>query len=189
MSTCRQVITSALRKLNVVSEGQAAPAAYHAMAALDVLQSSYLEFVSRGLFCRLDEIEATAALEAEEWQRIRTHGFTITLPTTIVDSCSGEDRAPKDLALIALAQAVPEHHLYEAQTGAWVQLDGLTLDSYAPLSHRDPDGLACYLAGKLYEDGYGAEPGALTISQARRFHGALAVRYDSAAVVGEATYF
>lgn len=181
MATCRQIITSALRKVFVVTEGQPAPEAYDAANALVSLQAWYDEAMVGGTFGRLTDVLTEAAYTAKEFQRItNTSGgsVTVTLPETVTDDISGEERAPLDLAPVVVIDpgATPLNYVYDGIVGDWVSLVALTLDSQAPLSTRGSDGLACVLATRLTEHG---EPKASTIAGASRFLATIGQRNGS----------
>jgi hypothetical protein len=169
MATCREIITAAARKVGDVSEGKPAPSAYTSAVMLDVLQGWYDQIVNTGLFGRLTDVYVSADYEAKEFERIRKDATaTITYPTVITDDPCSDPRVPYDLALVVVAGATPEHHLYDGQLGSWVRLDGLTLDTEAPLSRRSRDGLASALAVQVCEDA-GIAPGAVLSGKAQRF--------------------
>jgi hypothetical protein len=171
MATCRQIVTTALRKLRVVGEGNPAPVAYDAQSGLEILKGWYLSAVNGGLFGRMTEVVATSDYTAKEFERIRKDDvLTVTLPTTVTDTISGLTRAPIDLAAVVVTEDGEDaiHNLYDAALGSWVVLDDLTLDSVAPLSTRGPDELACHLA-MLMADEFGGTVGQVTLSRAGRF--------------------
>ncbi len=167
MATCREVITDAARKVGEVSEGRPAPTSYTADNLLAILQAWYEQSVNTGMFGRLNDVLATVDYTAKEFDRIKaSDGVTVTIPDTFSDC--GRARPPLDLALVVIAGASPEYHLYDSNVGDWVRLDGLTLDSLAPLSLRGRDGLASVLAAMVLED-YGQEPGPIIMARAGRF--------------------
>lgn len=112
------------------------------------IQSMYREAVEKGVFGRVEEYLATDDYEAEEHQRIYSAGFTITLPETIDDCETGEERRPRDLAMVQIVNEGddPEIHIYDAHLGEWVRIDNLTLTSEAPFSARNRTGLECVAA-------------------------------------------
>lgn len=154
MATCREIITSALRKPNLIAMGEA-PAAEDAAEALTILQSLYDEMVALGSFGRLAEVIITADYEAGENERIYNNGavtYSVTLPETIDDAAAENGvRPPRDCALVAVVGASPAAYIYTASRGAWDDMSGLGLSSYAPLSDRSRDGLAALLAVRVCE--------------------------------------
>lgn len=159
MATCRDIITSAMRKLRQLPSGDSA-SADEADDGLTALQAMYLSWVGQGLFGRLTDVIKDAAYTAEEWERVRKDAaVTITIPDTITDDATGDERAPYDLALIEViypTDGTRQISLYDANLGVWVRLDSLTLDSDAPLSGRGEHGLACALA-TYWADEFGIE--------------------------------
>jgi hypothetical protein len=191
MATCRDIITRALRKIGEVSEGQPAANAYAATNALATLQAWYEDGFNGGMFGRFSEVIATEDYEAGEFERIRKDAaITVTIPDAITDDETGEERPPVDLCPIAVVEdgADPQYSLYDAIAGAWVRLDGLTLDSDAPLSTRGADGLACVLAA-LIADEFGGKVGQITVSRATHFRMALVSRHAAARRVVEYEFY
>lgn len=192
MATCRQVITPALRKIGVVGESNPAPSAYHAQVGLELLQSLYRESVASGLFGRLTDVTVSEAYEAKENERIHNSSdddIEITLPATIVDAGTGETRVPINRAVIQVSGDTPVTYIYSHLIRDWIAVDGLTLDSEAPLAEQGVNGLACWLAVLLADDGFGTTPSAETIRVAARFRGAQALRYDAARVPADVEFF
>jgi hypothetical protein len=194
MATVQRVITAALRKVTKVTEGQPAPVAWDAKNALEVMNSLYAETFSRGLFGRLTAVLIEDDYEANENERITNvsdDDVTVTLPATITDD-GEEERMPRDLAVVVVTDddddAEPALYIYEANRGSWVSAFDLALTSYAPLSSRGIHGLACWIAARMADE-YGYQVGPATVLEAGRFHGALAIRFDSERVTTTASYF
>lgn len=164
MATVRQLLTSAARKMRVVSEGVRTLAPYNEEVGLQLLEGLYQHMMATGDFGRLTDVLVEADYEAKEFERVKdvsVAGVTITLPDTITiesDPCSDEDeRVPRDLCPVVIVNrdtATPDNYVYDAMVGDWVPLfsatdekpTGFTLDSQAPLSQRGTDGLASVLA-------------------------------------------
>lgn len=183
MATCREIITSALRKIGGVSEGQPAPVPYDAQVALETLQGWYIGAVNQGVFGRLNDVLVEDDYEVEEFDRVTvTSGapLTITFPAT-VDDC-GTERSPVDLCPVVVANndttTGTQSYLYDANVSAWVALDDLGLDDEAPLSNRGSEGLACLLAVALAE-GRGKTVGPITSGRAATFVATLTARGGS----------
>lgn len=190
MATCQEVITPALRKLSKVYEGQPAPIAYDSANALEVLNSLFEETFSRGLFGRLTDVLIEEDYTAGENERIINDSdadVVVTLPGTI-DADEADERAPYDLSVVVVAADTPQFYIYEANKAAWITAYDLSLDDYCPLSSRGRHGLACWLAARLADE-YGAEIGPATLREAARFHGALAIKFDSARQATETDFF
>lgn len=182
--TVREVLTRAARKVALASEGKVAPEAYDIENLKDILFAWYEGSINGGLFGALVDVAKDAAYTAEEFERVRKDAaVTITIPDTITDDETGEDRPPLDLCPIVVTYpgqaGYPQLHIYDADIGDWTRLDTLTLDSDAPLSGRGADGLACVVAVQAMEE-YGFAPGRLTIARAARFRFALLTRFASA---------
>ncbi len=155
MATVLEIIGGAIAELGV-DEAEAALSgdipAWEADRGLRVLQAMFREAVDRGVFGRVEDYLADANYEAEEGQRVYSAGFTITLPTTITDADTGDDRRPRDLAMIQVVNAAtdPQISIYDANVAAWTRIDNLTLDlDPCPLSGRNRHGLECALARRL----------------------------------------
>lgn len=150
MATCLEIITGAVLELGAVALGDPLPAE-EADRGLTVLQAMYLEAVEQGKFGRVADYLATDDYEAEEQQRVFAAGFTITLPDTVEDDSTGEDRKPRDLCMVQVVDdgAAPQISIYDAHAGDWVRLDSLTLAGTAPLGGRNRHGLECALAVRL----------------------------------------
>lgn len=150
MATCQEIIAGALLELGVRALGDT-PAAEETERGLIVMQAMYREGVDKGVFGRLEDYLATANYTAKEQQRIYSAGFTITIPTSIVDADTGVARRPLDLAMVQVVNAAtdPEISVYDAATAAWVRLDNLTLAGTAPFSGRNRHALECAVARRL----------------------------------------
>lgn len=155
MATCTQLITLALRKLGAVESG-VTPTTPETTDALELLQSLYSEWISKGRFGRLTNILIEGDYTAKENERIAyTGGATgsITLPTTIaLDGAEADPdssqtyRAPKDMSVVVIAGTTPQQFIYDADYGDWIALESLSGSSYAPLSNRYRSYLASELA-------------------------------------------
>jgi hypothetical protein len=186
-TTCRDIIHAALRKLGILRPGAAASNG-EASDALFSLQSLYLEWIEGGMFGPLTDVTATAAYEAKEGERVASAGFTVTLPTTLIDVTSGESRSPVDLAVVVVvtAGAAQATSIYDANRGEWVSIAALDLADNAPLAGRGADGLAACLAKRLSDD-YGEQVTAQTEQAAGLFLRAITMKRTSRAV--ETSYF
>lgn len=143
MSTCRSVVTNALKLAKVTRN----PTSAEAADGLTCLQSLYDQWVHNGFFGRLEDVYLDANETALEGKRYFVPtGYTLTAPSSVYVAEDGTTRQPRDLALYeSLTQAGTRAvKLYDRT--AWVDLTGLTLDSTAPLSSRGEIGLAAALA-------------------------------------------
>ncbi len=191
--TVRQICTRAARKIGASNEGRQSPAPYDIEVLADYLIGWYPQALEEGTFGRLNDVYESADYTAEEFDRVRKDAaITVTIPDTIDDAVTGETRVPLDLAPIVVTYpgetGYPQLHLYDATEGDWVRLDGLTLESTAPLSSRSPDGLACVVAMGIMEE-RGQEPGPATQRSAGRFLAGLSQRNASARRTVDYEYF
>lgn len=187
METVRDLIKAGMRKAGVLASGRD-PKAAELADGLDVVQGLYDGWATNGMFGCLTEIIATEDYEAREGERVRADtGVTVTLPTTITEC--GEDRTPYDLAMIVVVQdGASQVSIYDAFAGAWVRLDGLTVDTVPPLMRRDRDGLSCCVA-VAYVDEFGGNIGASTANKAASFRVSLSMRSGNAYRPSQPSYF
>lgn len=195
MVTCREIVTASLRKIGIIGSGRRVPSADEAQDGLTNLRGMYERWATGGAFGKFREVIATADYTAHENERVRiSAGVVVTLPTTIPASdrynLTGDDRAPYDLACVIVTQSgtEPQLNVYDANAGAWVRLDGLTLDSAAPFAGRGRDGLACALAVFSAEE-YGAAVGQVTMTHAAAFRFALLTRFAAERRVVDYEFF
>lgn len=189
MTTCREIIADALGEIGVIGEGQT-PTAAATANALPVLQSIYDGWVSAGTFGRATEVLESAAYTAEEGDRIANTEdaeITITLPETITDVDTGEERVPRDYSLVRIAGATPQTYIRSAPLGAWQRMTSLTLNDDAPLAERSRYGLSCALAVRLARR-YGAQIDG-TADAAAAFRSLLTNKFDAPRTETQADYF
>jgi hypothetical protein len=156
--TVQEIIRRALRRLGHLKlDDEPSPSEYD--TGLEALQSVYLDLIEFG--ADLTDVIVTANYSAGENERIfNTSGsnVVITPPTTVEDleveaNAAGEHlRPPRDMSVIAIAEAVPEVHAYDATQGAWVSVYGLTLTANAPWSNTWGQGLTALLAVSLADE-------------------------------------
>jgi hypothetical protein len=193
MPTCREIITSGYRMAGV-KDAAASLSALDGQVGMELLQEIYLEMLAKGLFGRMADVRITANYTAEEQDRIfvdTADAVSVTIPDTIEDAETGEDRSPKDYAVVTVTDGQSdsrELYLFDRVYGAWTRIDQLTLDDYAPLSGRFPSGLRAHVALKrAAEDGFQVSP--VLARQAAMMNLALASRYDSPASAISNNYF
>jgi hypothetical protein len=175
MTTCRDVIQRAFRKIKIYSPGETV-SADDAADGLEELQSLYESWGSNGMFGRLSDRIETADYEAEPFQRITISGGTVTLPTSLVEDDTLPPYALSFIEVIDTDAETVTRYLYE--NGAWVEIGALSLDDEAPLANRGPAGLAACLAINLAEE-YGGEIGPMTARQAGSFKTGLSLKLGS----------
>lgn len=163
MATCRDAITRAYAMAGIVPLGEAVEAE-ELTAGLTVLQSIYDRIADSRDWTPVVE---SGTYTAKEGERI-TGATSVTLPTSITDEVTGEDRAPKDMAFVQYDTG-SGFVTYASDRGDWVALDSLTANSTAPFSTRNAEGLSALLATELADTYQGANVGASTISKGRRW--------------------
>jgi hypothetical protein len=194
MATCRDIIKAAFKRARI--SGDLDEVSPREMArGLQVLQDVYLGLVGSGAFGRFNDVLVTAAYTAKEQDRILVNtesAVSITYPQTVADEAAeGGYRPPRDGAAIMTTDVYSTDiviHIYDAAYAAWTLVEGLTLDSYAPLAVRYRAGLEARLAVRLAE-----EHGVAVTPELRRQEGqgilALVSRYDAPRRDLEAAFF
>ena len=162
MTSCRDIVTTAMQKAGLLAIGET-PTADEGAAGLDELQAMYDDLVFTGQFGELTDVYKTEDYTAKEFERIFANDATITLPDTIDEG--GDIRKPKDLSVIVINETTWRMFVWD---GSWVEMSNLTLDTDAPLATRNKQGLACYLA-TLFVDAFGGEVSLTTMQRGYRF--------------------
>lgn len=176
MATCRVVIAEALRALAAIAPGDD-PAIDELTTGLEAVQNLILNLhEARGPLIDVDTTAATYI--AGENQRVRIQAgdtATITLPnsiavtgqidpndygfslslnaqppqgsTAIADGLTW--RQPRDGTRIEIVGTLQALYFYRADTNAWTQANGLTLDAELPLNNRYTSAFAAMLAERL----------------------------------------
>lgn len=134
MATIRDVLTLGLRRARVLPSGSTM-SAEEADDGLKFAQSYYDSLFALNHFGVLTPVTATADYTAEAGDFVYADGFTISLPST-----------GTDLAAISIMDSSRANHIF---SGLWQSCSALTLDSYAPLSERSLEGLACAIMGNF----------------------------------------
>lgn len=193
MPTCREIIASGYRMAGS-RDAAATLSALDGTVGMELLQEIYLEMLSKGLFGRMTDVRITEDHTAEEQDRIfvdTADAVTVTIPDTIEDEDTGEDRAPRDYSVVTVTDGLSDSrqlYLFDAIYGAWTRIDALGLDDYAPLSGRFPAGMKAHLALKrAAEDGFQISP--VIAREAAMMNLALASRFDSPALPVANTYY
>ena len=137
MTTCRDIITYALRQAKVIPAA-VDPEADESADGLIALQSMYDHWVANGMFGRLEDTFLASSDTAEEGKRYYLDtGAVLTFPDTISASVSDEgERQPRDLSLVESLTAAGAREVWLYDRTEWVSLLGLTLNSNAPLAGR-----------------------------------------------------
>lgn len=172
MTTCRDIVTLALRQARIVGIGRA-PRASEANEGMVALQSLYDSMFADGPLGPFADVYTTEDYTAQENERIIADGATITIPDTIEED--GITRAPTDLsAVIVVTDTTQKNYVFSL--GRWEVCDSLTLDSAAPLAARDATGLAALLAIQ-YAEMFGAQLPPATAQRGMRFKGSLSFKF------------
>lgn len=174
MTTCRDIVTLALRQARIVGIGRT-PRASEAAEGMDALQALYDRMFADGPLGPFTDVYATSDYTAKENERIIADNATITIPDTFDDG--GELRTPKDLsAIIVVTDTTQKNYVFSL--GRWQIADSLTLDSEAPLANRDRVGLAALLAVQFAEM-FGAVLPPETTRRAYQFKGRISHKFST----------
>ena len=160
MTTCRDIITQALYRAKVTAVGDE-PEAEVADSGMFMLQDLYDSYFASGHFGGLNDVYASADYTALENDRIVSNGYTITRPTSFEED--GALRTIKDLTPLQVDSA---RYIWE---GDWTALDGLTLNSIAPLASKGAGGLSCFLTMR-WAGTFGGELAADVVRRGRQFN-------------------
>lgn len=172
MSTVRSLVNRAHRYLKTYGSGET-PSDDDGDIGLEELQLYLKQNVAKGVFGPLTDVVITEAYEAGENERIANltgSALTVTLPDSIVDDVTGDDRAPEDRAVVIVAG--DSTSLYDATLAAWVNLDTMTLNDDEPLAGFN---LAWPLALQMSES-FGLEPGPVLVAKAATTQAALRLK-------------
>jgi len=118
--------------------------------ALEAVQQAVYEVLVQ--YNRLTPVIVTSDYEAGENEHIFNGvdvNATITLPETVEDAATGEDRPPRNGAMVEIAGATHQAYVYVAHFGAWKRLQGLALSDDNPLGPAHDNDLAALLAVRL----------------------------------------
>lgn len=214
MATCSAIINRALRKIGRLGAGRDART-NDAQDALDVLRGMYVSWISSGAFGRLSDAIAVGDVTAHGNQRIIREvdsDATITLPLYVssvppyylppygalwpwviannANNINYNVKPPRDFSPVVIIDqntGTSQTWVYDGSLKLWASIDGMTLESNAPLSDADPDGLAAELAVQI-ADQFAGEVSPVTISAASRFRQMLTHRYSTPRVEAYGVY-
>ena len=208
---CLEVISRAMRRIGVLASGEL-PRDVEAGDALDTLSGIYARLITEGAFGEIHSFNASASMTAGENQRIilSDPNTVITLPETVANHypCDGSfggdlygepcafaqsngTRPVRDGAVVIIANHVTntiQTFIRDGQANIWLDIDNLDLTSPAPLSRRDPTGLACYLAIEIADE-YGQQPSAMTTMNAARWQMGITHNWSEASPPTRGYYF
>lgn len=163
--TVRDTITSAIGMTQARSLGDP-PSAEEMAAGLTALQSMLLSLPR----VVLTEVLITANYTAGEDERVTMSGgtYTVTKPATVTDAKTGIARAPRNGAVVEIANATtPERYIYVTELAGWQQVHGLALTSTQPFGPEHEQGLAAMLAVRMCEPVFQKPPTQTVIALAQ----------------------
>jgi hypothetical protein len=172
MSTVRSLVNRAHRYLKTYGSGET-PTDDDADVALEELLLYLKQNVAKGVFGPLTEVVIEDDYEAGENERVvNTSGVavTVTLPDTVTDAYTGDERAPYDRSVVVVAGE--STNLYDAEFGDWVTVETLTLNSDEPFASYN---LAWPLALQLAET-FNLQPGPVLLGKADSTQAALRIK-------------
>lgn len=197
------IIKRAMKKIHVLASG-AEPTSPQAADGMVALQAMIVELIGQGSLGRLNDVLATSAYTAREFDRIQvSHGVTVTIPTVITPSmcmpggdapydygwsyCSPvptSNRPPVDRACVVTITDNGDgtfsevDYVWCAYKGKWVQVQALAQTDDFPFASSLENGFAAMLAERLSDD-YDQPIGQETKLQAGRCRASLSMRHDS----------
>lgn len=174
MTTCRDIVTLALRQARIVGIGRT-PRASEAAEGMEALQALYDSMFSDGPLGPFTDVYKTENYTANENERVIADNITVTIPDTFDDE--GETRAPKDLSAIVVLTSTGANN-YVFSLGEWQVCNNLALDDAAPLANRDKAGLAALLAVQFAEM-FGATLPPETTRRAYKFKGRISHKFST----------
>ena len=194
-----------MRRIGVLAAGEL-PRDIEVGDALATLSGIYARLISEGAFGEIQSVNMAGEIIACENQRILLADTTsvVSLPETVVDyygctdpyltgclSISNGTRAVRDGAVVIIGNHVTntiQTFIRDAQANIWQEIDNLDLTAEAPMSRRDPNGLASYLALELCDE-YGQSPSQITVTNAARWQMTLTHNWSQASPPTRGVYF
>jgi hypothetical protein len=209
---CRDIVSGALRKAGVLASGRE-PRPSDQTDTFAALVGLYRVWITSGTFGRLRDVIPTGssytAGENEHVFRNDPVTLTVDLPETVrslptwihvpydreVEVYPDSDvlngvRPPRHCAVVIITDTytgTTAEFIYDGQIKQWVGLYELTLDSEAPLSHGDPEGLKAALALAVADE-FGGQIGQITAGQAALFRSNLGGRWSQPSRVVQGVY-
>lgn len=203
MTTCRDIVNGALRKIGRLGAGRE-PRLADSQDALEALRGLYRSLINSGAFGVLrDVIPAGSSYTAGENERVFRNSdatLSITLPEVVAHDWCGprpydeecdcgapaeptayNQRPPRDCAVVVICDAFTAatvEYLYDGQQKLWTALYGLELDDVAPLAYRDPEGLKCLLAMQIVDE-FGGVMGEMTARSGFAFQSSLITKFST----------
>lgn len=146
MGTVRDTLTAAFRLGGLVAVGDT-PAADEMNIGLEIFQNMIQPLPK----VTLTDVIISAAYTAKEYERIfnPASAYTVTLPTAIVDTKTGQTRRPLNGAVVEVVGTTSARSIFISEMGAWNRVDGLTLASTQPFGPEHEQGLRAMTAVRL----------------------------------------
>lgn len=147
--TIRDTLTRAIRMTGARPLGDT-PSSEEMDVALVAFQNMALSLLPA---THMTDVLITANYTAGENERITPDGgtFTVTRPDTVTDTLTGDERAPRNGALIEVC-GTPMKYIYVSELATWKALTGLTLDSDQPFGPSHDEGVAAMTAVRIAPD-------------------------------------
>jgi hypothetical protein len=178
---CLDIITRAMRRIGIVAGGQL-PRPEEAEDALETLKSLYRRLINQGSLgvIRDRHLDAGTSICGTPGTRYVASLARITLP----------DHAPDPSVICAVDPTTNQvdEYLFDGRLQKWITVDDLDLTSPAPLAHRDPAGLAAYLAIELADE-YGQTPTEITLRAAASWLASVTQNWSAEDISAPGTYF
>ncbi|MGL4975989.1 MAG: hypothetical protein ACRC56_11895 [Bosea sp. (in: a-proteobacteria)] len=182
----REVIDTALRRISVLA-GTETAAAHEVAIGLRVSQQLVDDMSARSLARFVDVPVNVSVTATPETRVIKTAaGLVVTLPRLNADGSAIRDGAM--VSVVDQIAGVGHMHRYDAETGQWSALDGLTVTSRFPFGKKHGHGFCAMLALRLCED-FGQPPSGALVQDAAVARKAIASSLNTAREPVVATYF
>jgi hypothetical protein len=213
VASCLTIVNSSMRKLGILASGREARTVDRD-DAFQQLKDLYYQLIASGTFGRLRDVIPLSDYTAFGNERIfRNSSATlqITLPETVANYQYWSDRyifgiyhsepsqtqtsldrtTPRDCSVVSIIDAfIPGEFsfIYDGHAKQWQGIYDLAITSEAPLSLRDPQGLAAYLAVQMVDETSGTL-GPATLRQAQCFIMNVASRFSAPSETIQGVYF
>lgn len=170
MTTMRALLTRAIRKSRARALGDT-PAAEEYEAGLEDAEAFFMTLTARAL----TDVIITANYEAGEDERITdlTGSYTVTRPTEI----TGQDRPPRNGAIIEVTGTTPTRHIYVSELKAWMPVRGLTSNTEFPFGPTLEDAMADMLAVRFCDSIFQRSPTEMLVQLASQGRMAFDARF------------
>lgn len=199
MATVRAIVNGAFEDTGITGEGET-PSDAMGDTGLELLKSLYRHLIVAGTLGQMTGRLVTADYEAGENERVMNStasAVTITLPTTVEAETTSDatdsavdtaNRQPRHLSVVEVVADTPDASIYDAAIGAWVSVDGLTLNSTAPLGISHRMGIQSMLAVRLCSRFQVPVPDGIA-NEARAGRAAMISNWHAPRMTAQAEYF